>query len=692
MHIKVFLAGILLLLLALYGCNSGESFSDGTRIDGPVIDGTGGSTVLDTDPSVPRVAGLLSAGAPLFNLGYRCAGMSGFTGDSGVRQERDAAYFVCPHTAREVVFFLGGENHAVELGRLWLPCESGNAEIDACDRVDGLGTWPDVNGESALGAPLVNLVALSDIVESPSRLDVASANSAASQRLLNASVMLSALDTGSRPGFITLHRQVHEVLNAGMAEDIAAAMTLPFEAFIARGGALDRLMTAVVDAGGSVGQVMSSSVDAGEKLAQKSLATAAGIYVLDMESYTYSFLLHFLGGLVPSVFPVTDALALAVVDAAINPETGEQDGFLMNRASQGRDYLPLFVVDRQGRAFGGGGYDVMDVHFAAQAEAGLDEDALPEGRIEYQCYQGLEIPDYLVLSPGAHVAADFSLRDFHLVTLKQEIETSLTLSGRLFAGKGFHGVTRAEVGRSDYRVIYPYPAAYPMDVASDGVRLDGVACAQRVDDLMVNSFYRVGLVEPFLDAEVMETFFGAARGPGAYRLRFWYRDTPSAEDFAVAHDQDLPITIHRDGSIFTNLHDSAQRNAGYDSDPAKNIPDGEYLIGLVTSIHQDDTPSTPGTTGINILLNLSGPPGSEQELRHFGKRLQAQLRPAGEAGCENLLHDTGDPDQQPVWIDTWQPLAAVDAIGGGTALQRYEILRTQGYGLLTGYAQACPDS
>lgn len=406
------------LLLSLYGCNSGESFSDGTRIDGPVIDGTGGSTVLDSDPSTPRVAGLLSAEAPLFNLGYRCAGMTGFTGDSGVRQERDGAYFVCPHTAREVVFFLGGDQHALELGRLWLPCEPDNAEVDSCDRVDGLGTWPDVNGESALGAPLVNLVALSDIVESPSRLDVASASSTASQRLLNASVMLSALDTGSRPGFITLHRQVHEVLNAGMAEDMAAAMALPFEIFVAREGPLDRLMTAVVDAGGSVGQVTPSSVDASQNLAKNSMATAAGIYVLDMESYTYSFLLHFLGELVPSVFPVTDALALAVVDAATHPETEEQDGFLMNRATEGRDYLPLFVIDRQGRAFGGGGYDVMDVQFAAEADAELNDDALPQGRIEYQCHQGLEVPDYLVLSEGARVAADFSLTDFHLVSLK----------------------------------------------------------------------------------------------------------------------------------------------------------------------------------------------------------------------------------------------------------------------------------
>lgn len=265
------------------------------------------------------------------------------------------------------------------------------------------------------------------------------------------------------------------------------------------------------------------------------------------------------------------------------------------------------------------------------------------------------------------------------------------LSGRLFAGKGFHGVARAEIGRSDYRVIYPYPTAYPLDAARDGVRLDGVACSQRVDDLMVNSFYRVGLVEPFLDVEVMERFFGAGPGPGAYRLRFWYRETPSAADFPRAHAQDLPITIHRDGSIFTNLYDSAERNIGYDTDSARRTPEGEYLIGLVTSIHHDGAASAPETTGINILVNLSGPPGSEQDLRHFGKRFQAQLRPADSGACQNVLHDPGDPEKQPVWIDTWQPLAAVDAIDGGTPLQRYEILRSEGYGLLTGYVQGCLD-
>ena len=689
---RIFYLGcISLLLTTLSACNSGESFSDGTRIQGSIIDGTGRSTVLDSDPSAVRVSGSLSAKKPLFNVGYRCDGVIGFTGKSGIAQEQEAGYFVCPHTARQVSFFLGGERDALELGSLWLPCAPDNREVDSCDRVDGLGAYPSDDEESLLGPPLIHLYSLADILQSPARMDIGRGTTALQRRLANLSAMLEALDTGSRPGFVTLDGRVHEVIDSGLTE-ISAQMDIPFEDFVATDGPLDELMQRVVEAEGHVGQYPGSLSATRQNLGQGTKATAAGIYVLEMESYTYSFLLHFLGDLVPAVFPVTDALALAVIDAATNPDTEESDGFLYSRAAEGRDYLPLFIVDRQGRAFGGGGYDVMDVQFsvAADPDVGDGLDPLPENQINYQCSQGLEVPDYLTLSSDARVADDFSLQDFNLFSLSPEVETNLTLSGRLFSGRGFHGAERNELGRSDYRVIYPYSSGYDFD-ESDAVFLNGVACSQVVKDLIVNSFYRVGLVQPFLDDQVM-AFLTPGGTPAAYDIDFWHRDTVHADDFPQRSPVSLPITIHRDGSIFSNMYDQSLKNAGYETDPEKRIPDGEYLIGLVTSVQKSDLhPDNPALASINILMNLSGPPGSEADLPHFGKRFHAQLRLDQKDRCANVLRSVADDTENPVWLDTWKPLQTVKAIGGGTPVQRYETLRLEGYGLVSGQAFSCSD-
>ncbi len=632
-----FLIAPMLLITALAGCNSGESFSDGTRVEGPVSDTTrteDAPLAIETDPTIFRTIGLL-ANAPLSNVGFRCGGISAYTGSFGLPQEQERNYFVCPESARFVTFFVGGEESSVNIGTAWFECDaSGESSTESCEKSVNLGAYEAREGEALPGAPAPILLSLSDIVTSPARVDPRLTGED-STRLVNMAAFLQSLDISQRPDLIEIDDKVHDYFNANAQAgiDLVDSLSLPFADFVATGSPLDAILLGVQEIEGDVGVMPQSAAAVRSALIGSGHAVAAGIYRLEMESTVYTLLLRFIGDIVGSIFPVTDTLSLWLGNVAVT-DVGVRDAVLFEAINFG-EYFPYVMIDRRGRAIGGGGYDIVDVSRLVVD----DEGELTDFNAQLICnrVRDNDVPEFFTLAGTAAVGSDLTLKNFFFDSVDRHVDTSLQLRGRLFNGRALHGVTRPEVAATDFQLLYPYPLGYEFKPQEDAAVIGGVGCGIHVPDVMVNSFYRVGLVEPFLDDAIMSAFFGPDQGPAAYDISFWAMNDTDILEFPTLTDT-LPVTIHSDGTILTNLQDPQLRNLEYDTDPARIIPSGEFLVGMVTSIVRDDEqPDDPQKARLNLILFPFAGAEAIEDLPAVGKRVRGQLVPDLAGVCDNRL-------------------------------------------------------
>lgn len=677
----------------LAGCNGQEEFP----LNSPVLGVFGQGS--DFDPEVacsPRRVGALVDYGTVKNVRYECDGFFGNSGEEGLPRETSANLFVCPLSAESVTFYIGGNTNRIELGSAYFRAAAKANPAGEC-------AYDEDTEEFTTGvydADGIYLFSLADLVDSPARVDVGDASDTPEEvRARNASAILAGLDATSGDDLIVIEDVAHLTLVADPVFTIPAGfMEQDFADFVSATGTAQDYLDEVELRGGTVS---ASGLPVAEQEAIDSISLAnkrssAGLYRYALSSSDLSTLAIADPDFFDSDFVVVgDSLPILMQRNALDPEGGV-DGTLdqVLLGTYATDFAPLALVTRRGQVTLGASFDVRDFGDDEEFASACDE----------------EIPEWTALSVAGVFEEDGTF-NWNLEHLHEGGAVDHT--GRMFGDYAFHGKEGTISGVSDFDVIYPSlpDSAYAFNSVTDETRLNGTLCGEAITDQPVNSFLRVGTVTPTLDAEVMTELAGTV---AEYTLEYWARNDEDDEEPDQVVVATLPITIHEDGAIFTDLYlndgsDGSDGNPGYtESGP---IPAHEYEVGLVSSTFRSDvTPEDASLAVANIAIFNFAPLADQAVLPMYGSHFRARFVPKAAAECDNALSAPADgyafldvdEDLQPdpaVWLDpyntveilrTWTLYDEDNPATAAEAQLRWQNLRTRAYGYVTAVRTDCP--
>lgn len=670
------------LAVVLAGCNGKEDFSDAVVSGDPLGSGAGGGANFNAlDACAPRVIGALVDAGTVKNVRYQCDGFFGYTGETGLSREVEQNFFVCPLGATSVTFLLGGRENNVSLGTAYFRRATSKNLNSGCDYDETIESY-------AIGqydADGIYLFSPSDLVEGPARIDATSEGNEDSNKARNISALLQGLDTAPGDETISIDVAAHDVfVTGGYVFPDESIFDSTYEVFapVAQ-NYLDR-----VAQDGAVGSL---PTDSGINLAisRGNNVTAAGLYRFELETPVHWLLNVSNPDFFADEVVVSDSIRLNISAAAINPDTLEVDPVLPLAIDE---FWPVVMATRRGGLLMGGPLDVIDVN-GSNSEF-----------ISY-CTDG--VPDYASLSNAdSFFSPTLAFSDF-VMSHTDAPSSSLTLSGRVIGGYTFNGLSQDDTSETDYTNVYRSlpEEAHVFDPVTDKTTLSGTFCGRAISAQPVLSVIKSGAVTPYLDTEVMSAL---AATPMRYTLQYKARALADDDEPDTTTLESVPVTIHEDGSIFTDLYGGSgspggDGNPGYVADGP--VPASEFEIGMVSSVFRSDlAPEDASQAMINILVyNFAGITESG-DLPQFGSHFRARLKPDLTSTCENTLFAASDSfglrddnlDEEPdkaYWFDTYATVEAFKQFPSDTDAHRaglYDALRKRAYGYIEAVRTDCP--
>lgn len=674
MHSRLFTSSLILLALTLAGCNGQEDFSDAI-VAGNIIDGNKPNPNFDPDKACQsRVVGNLVDGGIVKNIGYECGGYRGYTGKKGIPSEVDQNRFVCPLYSTSVRFFLGGANDPRE----YLGAAHFRVAAPAAANTDDQGgntcVYLDDTQEYAPGsvydADGPYLFSVADLFDGPARVDVfdGAANEQVAQ---NVSALLTGLDGTSNDTVVLIDDEAHRLVRDSLVTfpDFA----VPFSTFVDSAGLAKKYLDTIDANAGAVG-TLPGPASVGEvvsRLKEANGQTAAGIYQFNMllELYMAFYITdtstppifsdEAIGGSLLALRLLEDGMIRADINV---PESA--DLFIVNNLTE---YLPYMLVDRSGRLFSGGAFNV------GRYDAGsgpADPEELCEGE-----------PLYLALATGAKLNNNLTFTGMTYEPVEARAG-DMTVTGRFINGVAYSEmpIVDGDTIRTDYELDYG-TGGRPFSETIDKSTIKSDLCgATRIDEQLIQSYRRQGLVMPALDRTVMENVFP---DPVQYDLDYRRRlDADAEADTASAAT--AKITVHQDGTIMTDINDDGNVTLNADG-----IAAGEYVIGMVSSVYPGNAdPATPGyyeDAQINIVVYNFGPKGSENDISNYGSHFRARLMPTTDCAAEALYQPVeGTPTEFSYWFGTYDITNWLRTASNPTPEQKYEAMRTKAYGVIKG--------
>lgn len=663
------------MVTLLTACNGKEDFSDAVIGGDPLGSGfPGGANFNASDACSPRVVGALVDAGTVSNIRYECDGFYGYTGVTGIERETSQNFFVCPLGSSSVTFLLGGRTASLDLGTGYFRSAS-QVNQNGCQYDYALDEF--IVGQ--YDADGIYLFSLSDIVDGPARIDAETDDSTdEAKQVRNASALLQALDTAPDDGLITINQTAHDIIFDSQAPYAFSDTFLvqDFATFTAPGGEAQNYLDAVEAAGGAGAVSASGFPDAGtvvDAITSSNRATASGVYRFQMivNSLVDAALVQ--QGIFNNPVLYGDGLVQQISAASINPDAPEGEIELDLLLYQNVEFLPTMLVTRRGTVSMGGSFHVVDFQNTGK-----------------QCVDGK--PDYSAFQSSSYSLLP-TLNFSNWMIDGDRDAGSLNFTGRIIGDYAFNGASVEDSFASDYSYIYPnLPAdAYQFDEATDRTSLDGNYCDQVIDDQPVLTLLRGGVVAPIPDVEVMTSL--TQSGPMQYSLRYLARSTADVEAPDTPQGSDLPVTIHSDGAIFTDLNTDG--NVAYDGSA---VPAGEYEVGMVSSVFRSPLapPDDVDRAVINILLYNYGPLASSASIPKYGTQFRARLVPDVDCVGDNAAFAPGDvftsSTDPAVWYNAYAAVDVINsaAVGEAGDTARYQGMRTRAYGYLEARRSDCP--
>lgn len=679
------------VVVALSACNGGEDFED--PIPGNVQEPGSGANFNPDDNCEPRIVGAFVHDGTVRNLGYRCDGYYGTTGSVGLEFERDAHYFVCPIASRTVEFFVGGRLDRLSLGTARFRETSQTGQECSAEKYDAAGPY---------------VFSIPDLFDAPARVDVFDATleteSRITSRSRNTSALLLGLDMNPAADVTEISSLAHTLLTEGDSNFVRVDLSQDFTSFKSEAEVfLDEIETAAADQGmasSQTGSLPATTDEADAAIRDGASATAAGIYLLPVfvspqggESALWWYMTDYAlaqahGETLDPDVAVWDALFRDIPGSAFLSETR----FDSHLATYGitENYLPMIVVDRHGRVSGGGPFEAVTMEplaFNCDLDTGDD---------------GGRYPVYLGLEEQAQLTSDLVLDSFLFSTIpgSETDPHALTLEGRFMNGSAYNGIARQTPDSvSDYDKDYPDTGVHAFTDGRDSTRLSGNLCGFSFSRQIVVGLHRTTAVTPNLDEVFMQKHFST---PGAFTLTYLARGTVDGEiDQVVA---ELPVTIHLDGSVLTDLYPEGAGDGNPNYDSTETIPQSEYAIGMVSSAYKAEEGNADSADGVNLLIfNFASPDAAEGApgylpLPRYGSHFVARLEPGDESDTtckEHMFRLPGrdgvvDRTAAPYWYD---PYAVSRAYRSSpipmTREAKYEILRQEAYGFVSARRTGC---
>lgn len=664
---------LLVSLLALGACNGGEDFSD--AIPGPVQEGNGSSFNAE-DNCAARIVGALLDDGVVRNVRYECDGFHGATGLTGLESERNQNFFVCPRTAKSINFYIGGKTRQIPLGRARFRVAPEDKTTCTASKYVSSGPY---------------FFSLADLFDAPARVDILAPDTegelAARATARNITALLQALDVDDASHLVEISTFAHRVLFEGDLEDdeiphLDGSFMEGLQPFLDGTVAFCESQSGT-DCPEQIGVAPPADIaEADARLRRGAYASVAGVYSFEPGSDLIAALISIglLGHDCEECFENNQLITgESLYHDIAQTVTGKGDPVLGQRLS---DYIPIMTISRSGQLRFAGPFDLALL--PGEAPTGTPDDFRNE--FAYQCdVNGTgagRFPVFLTSTATSALRGDLVLEQLRLEDASDAFNV-VQMDGRIINGHFYNGIASTS-GQPDYVTHYPgLPAsAHAFDETVDSTRFrDSELCGVAVNRQPLLGFSRSAFVTPFLDDQIMETYF-----PSDFTLEFQRRQRESEhvcpgvdQENCFAEEARLVVTVHADGAITTVVEGAV------------------HEVGMVTSIQGDADESAPGEHSFNVLVFLSGPASLAEDLPLFGSHFRARLtpRPLADAPgeCADVLRDPLNPGLAnfATWYDPHGVVTRYQQEMPGTLDDKYELLRHYGYGVVFGRHLDCTD-